>query len=127
MDNTNNFLSNYPMEIIVIDYSSYIIFMALFLVSIYSIWLMINKKSVKVEKTKKQIVLEKIHSLDFESVEHKKLAYEFTILVRDYLEEKNETFYAITQELEIYKYHDKEIQIDTKTLLKMKRFIDELE
>ena len=127
MDKHNNFLSNYPMEDMKIDYIEYSVIIIIVMICMYCIWFIINKKTQAEKKTKKQVTLEKIQKLDFESHEHKQLAYDFTLLIKNYLEQKDEQFEEILEDLKEYKYHNKKQNIDIKIINKMKRFIDELE
>jgi hypothetical protein len=127
MENKNSFFSNYSFEIISIDYSGYIVFIGFIILFVFLVWFLLNKKRKPKVLTQKQILLEKINRLEFTNNEHKKLAYDFTILIKSYIDEENKEFEQILKELEVYKYHNNDIKINSHLLDKMKRFIDELE
>jgi hypothetical protein len=119
----NNFLSNYGFEDVAINYWFYLFVILVFAFVILFIRYLQKKKTLP--KTKDELLKEKIKALDFSGAD-KRLAYEFTILLKSYLKEENKEFQNILSELEHYKYHDKEKSIDIKIIKKMKRFVDDL-
>ncbi|HFU76611.1 MAG TPA: hypothetical protein ENK66_10240 [Arcobacter sp.] len=127
MENKTSFFSNYPFEIVTIDYSSYILIICCVILFLYFIWFIVKKKRKQQVLGKKELLLAKLHALNFSTTKQKKLAYDFTLLGKTYIDKENKEFEIILKELEVYKYHNHDIKIDPDLLKKMKRFIDELE
>lgn len=77
--------------------------------------------------SKKEILFQQLKKLDFSSENQKQILYEFTLYSKELSSNQEEQkLVKILKQIESYKYHNKNIQIDPKIKQNMKRYIDEL-
>ena len=112
-------LKDIKPNVAIIDYEwwAFVIFVSLmFLLLIYFIYKYIKNKAKKNEN------LAKLQSLDFNN--SKKVAYEFTKLAKEFVNETNkDLFEEIEKELINYKYKPEVPALDKKLEEKIKNFI----
>lgn len=127
MKNNFNLQDDLAFEIIPMDYSFYLMLLVAIVLSIIIIKIMFRtlKKEKQInKKTKEQRTLEALHKLDFNTKNHKQIAYDFTLFIKSLELEPSKESEDILVELEKYKYQKENIQIDMQLQKRMKGYID---
>lgn len=129
MEDKVTFQEIMPFESIQIDFIGYfylsigIIFLVLFFK------IMINKFKQGNQKilSKEEASFYKLKNLNLNSKNQKQVLYHFTLYSKEILNTQDDTkLQKILEEIEPYKYHAKNIQIDSTIKQNIKRYIDEL-
>lgn len=127
MKNNFNLQDDLAFEIIPMDYSFYLMLLVAIVLSIIIIKIVFRtlKKEKQInKKTKEQRTLEALHKLDFNTKNHKQIAYDFTLFIKSLEFEPSKESEDILVELEKYKYQKENIQIDMQLQKRMKGYID---
>lgn len=127
MKNNFNLQDDLAFEIIPMDYSFYLMLLVAIVLSIIIIKIVFRtlKKEKQInKKTKEQRTLEALHRLDFNTKNHKQIAYDFTLFIKNLEFEPSKESEDILVELEKYKYQKENIQIDMQLQKRMKGYID---
>ena len=113
------------IEIIEVNFLFYFIILTLIILSISIIIYFISYKKTKL--TKREKIIQKLKNLDFKKLQHKDLAYMFTVYGKECLEDKyQDKFNDILIQIEDYKYKKNTHNIPNIILTKMQNYIDEL-
>ena len=114
-------------QVIQIDFSVYFIVMTLCII-LFSIVLYFLTKKKTIKYTKEDIILQKLKSIDFQSLDTKKIIYDFTIYGKLSLKEEDKNrFEKILQKLEPYKYIQENKKLDIEVINLMKQYIKSIE
>lgn len=127
MKNNFNLQDDLAFEIIPMDYSFYLMLLVAIVLSIIIIKIVFRtlKKEKQInKKTKEQRTLEALHKLDFNTKNHKQIAYDFTLFIKSLELDSSKESENILVELEKYKYQKENIQIDMQLQKRMKGYID---
>jgi|GEM_PF-1952735 len=114
-------------QVIQIDFSIYFIVMTLCII-IFSFLLYLLRKKKTIELTKDEIIFEKLNSIDFQSLDTKKIIYDFTIYGKESLQDEDKNrFKEILDKLESYKYIQENKKLDIELINLMKQYIKSIE
>lgn len=123
----NQFQDIMPLEEIVIDYSSYFVYVG---VSIFIVVLLYLSKKYLFKKKEivlstKEISIRDLKSLDFEGDDAKELLYRFTLLAKECVEDI-EKLDLLLKQIEPLKYKKENLVLDDKIKSLLKGYINEL-
>ena len=114
-------------QVIQIDFTLYFIVITICIL-IFSIvlYFLTRKKTIKL--TKKEIMLKKLKSIDFQSMNTKKIVYDFTIFGKLSIQEEDQnSFDKIQEKLKPYKYINENKKLDIELINLMKQYIKSIE
>lgn len=114
-------------QVIQIDFTLYFIVITLCIL-IFSIvlYFLTRKKTIKL--TKKDIILQKLKDIDFQSMNTKKIIYDFTIYGKESLQDEDKNkFDKIQEKLKPYKYIQENKKLDLELINLMKQYIKSIE
>ena len=114
-------------QVIQIDFTLYFIVITLCIL-LFSIvlYFLTRKKTIKL--TKKEIMLKKLKSIDFQSMNTKKIVYDFTIFGKLSIQEEDQnSFDKIQEKLKPYKYINENKKLDIELINLMKQYIKSIE
>ena len=114
-------------QVIQIDFTLYFIVITLCIL-IFSIvlYFLTRKKTIKL--TKKDIMLKKLKDIDFQSMNTKKIIYDFTIYGKESLQDEDKNkFDKIQEKLKPYKYIQENKKLDIELINLMKQYIKSIE
>ncbi len=114
-------------QVIQIDFTLYFIVITLCIL-IFSIvlYFLTRKKTIKL--TKKDIMLKKLKDIDFQSMNTKKIVYDFTIYGKESLQDEDQNkFDKIQEKLKPYKYIQENKKLDIELINLMKQYIKSIE
>lgn len=129
MEDKVTFQDIMPFESIQIDLMEYFyLFAGIILVAIlFRIILTKVRQPNQKMLSKKEISLYNLQNLDLNREDQKQVLYDFTLYSKELLNGQEDTkLQNILEQIETYKYHDKNIQIDSTIRQNIKRYIDEL-
>ena len=128
MQNSSNFYDIMPFVTIQIDILPYIYILVSIVIAVYLLKIFIKKAFLKKEPTltHKEMILQKIKQLDFNSSNQKQVLYDFTLLTQELDELKDDkNLQKILQAIKPYKYQAKDVQIPKELKSEIKRYVDE--
>ncbi len=115
------------IETIHIDFTLYFLIITIcILLFSFILYILTKKKTVKL--TKKELIIQKLKNIDFNTLDTKKIIYNFTIYGKGSLgKECKERFEEILNQIEPYKYIEENKQLTTQLKKSMKDYIKDIE
>ena len=106
-----------------VDFLFYFIVLTISILAFSFILFILRKKKI-VALTPKEEALKSLQELDFNSEDTKQLVYDFTLLAKESLDDKNQDILQnLLVELEPYKYQSHSKKPDDKIIKQMKEYI----
>ena len=114
-------------EIIIIDFSLYLIITVIcILIFSFTMYFLMKKRNLKL--TKKELIFKKLKDINFDSLNSKKIIYDFTIYGKESLNLKyKDEFEEILYMIEPYKYIKEDNKLTKVIISKMKNYIKVVE